>query len=349
MKSKMRLHHRVMGLLVGLSLAVLPFAASLEAREKVAFTPGWIFYGIDLAWFTAQDKGYYAQEGLVVTISRGYGGGRTAKDLVGGKVDIGGTDPGNLLRFRAKGAALKAVSMWFDRAPYAILTLEGSPIKSLKDLEGRSIGTPSWDSTWSIFPAVARINGIDLKKINQIEVSPAVREVGLLTGNYDASTNFVTNLPVVLKAAAKQGKKIRSFILAKHGLDIYANSIVTTEKFIRGRPDVLRGFLKATLRGAAYAMEHPDEATAILLKYAPTADRKANRQTWDLTVDLWLTPDAKRLGLGHMTEKKWTRTRDILTKNLKIPVVIPTKDLYTNDFLPKIFPKRGPRVFPPIF
>ncbi|MFQ5913386.1 MAG: ABC transporter substrate-binding protein [Nitrospinota bacterium] len=349
MKMRQRFRWIAVGLIAMLTLGVFPFSGELAAGEKITFMTGWILYGRDMAWFTAMDKGYFRQEGVNVSIIRGYGGGGTAKSLVGKGVEIAGLDPGNLLRLRAKGSAFKAVSTWYDLAPYAILTLDGSPIKSLKDLEGRSLGTPSYDSTWSVFPAVAKMNNFDLKKIKQVEVAPAVRDAGLLAGNYDASTNFVTSFPLVFKAAAKQGKKVRFFILAKHGLDIYGNSIVTSEKFIRERTAELRGFLKAALRGAAYAIEHPDEAADILLKYVPAGDREANRQTWDLTVDLWLTSDAKRMGLGHMVKEKWARTRDILTGTLKIPVVVPTEDLYTNEFLPKVFPKRGPRVFPAVF
>lgn len=337
------------GLVSALALGGCLIPKGVFAAEKVTFTSGWIFYGRDMAWFTAKDKGYFAEEGVDINLVRGFGGGDAAKRLIGGTLDIAALDTSNLITLRAKGETFKSIGMWFDRPPFAIVTLGNSPIKSLKDLEGRSIGTPSADSSWMTFPVVAKMNGIDLGKIKHIEVSPAVRDSGLLAGNYDASTNYVTSLPLVFRAAAKQGKKIRYFLFAKHGLDIYAQGLVTSEKNLRERPNTIRGFLKAAMRGAAYAMEHPEEATDILLKNVPAADRETNRQTWDLTIDLWLTPDAERLGIGWMTEEKWARTRDIMTKAMNLSAQLPTKDLYTNEFLPKIFPKRGPRVFPTIF
>jgi NitT/TauT family transport system substrate-binding protein len=239
--------------------------------------------------------------------------------------------------------------MWFDLAPFSIVTIEGSGINSLKDLEGRTIGTPSADSSWAQFPAVAELNGLDLKKIKQIEVSPAVRDAGLLAGSYDASTNYIASFPIIYRMAEKQGKKLKVFPFIQHGLDTYAQGFVVNETRLKDNPESVRRFLRAALRGGAYAMENPEEGMDALLKHVPAAGRQESREAWDLMVDLWLTPNAEKNGLGHMTEEKWNRTRDILTKTFKLPVVMPVKDLYTNDYLEKIVPKqRGPRVFPKV-
>ncbi len=51
-----------------------------------------------------------------------------------------------------------------------------------------------------------------------------------------------------------------------------------------------------------------------------------------------------------MTEEKWRRTRDIITKANNITKEIPLSDLYTNDYLPKILPpKRAPRAIERVF
>ena len=44
-----------------------------------------------------------------------------------------------------------------------------------------------------------------------------------------------------------------------------------------------------------------------------------------------------------MTDEKMQRTRDVLVKYQKLEADIPVKDLYTNEFLPKLFPKRPAR------
>lgn len=319
------------------------------AAEKFRFTAGWIFYGRDLAWFTALEKGYYREEGLDVQLIRGSGGGDAAKALATDALEMVALDTSTFLISRSKGSDFRTVGMWFHLAPFSIVTVEGSGINSLKDVEGRTIGTPSADSSWAMFPAVAELNGIDTKKVKQIEVAPAVRDAGLLSGQYDASTNYIASFPLIYQAAAKQGKKLKVFPFINHGLDIYAQGFVVREARLKGNPESVRKFLRAVLRGGAYAMEKPEEGMDALLKHVPTADRKTSREAWDLMVDLWLTPEAGKMGLGYMNEEKWTRTRDILTKGHKLPAVMPVKELYTNQYLEKIVPKqRGPRVFPKV-
>jgi NitT/TauT family transport system substrate-binding protein len=159
-------------------------------------------------------------------------------------------------------------------------------------------------------------------------------------------------LPPLIFAAEKTGKKIVHFPLSKFGLDIYGLGTVATEKMMKEKPKVIRGFIRASMRGASYAIAHPDEAMGYLLKVSPDLGRKVHRAVWDIMADHLLVPEVKKNGLGFMSAGKWKATRDALLKTRAISVDLPVNEIYTNEFLPKppIFPgKRGPRVFPSIF
>ncbi len=318
--------------------------------EKVIFNLGWIPYGRDISWYNSLESGLYKAEGLDVKIVRGYGGGKTAKDIASGKDDFGGMDTASVVLGRARGLSLKIVVMQHDIAPFVIRTLEGNGVNTLKDLEGKKFGTPAGDATWANFPTLAKINGFDIKKIQVIHVAPAARETGLLGGQYAAATGFITQAPIFRRMAAKQGRKAKIILLANHGLDFYGLGYSVTDKTLATRGGMVRKFLRASMKGLADAIANPDKAMDAFLKHAPTAARGPNREVWDVTLDLWLTPDQKRLGLGWMTEKKWRRTRDIVVKANNITKQIPLSDLYTNDYLPKILPpKRAPRAFKKLF
>ncbi len=114
--------------------------------ESVRFALGWVPFGRDAGWFAAVEKGFYAAEGLQVTISRGFGGADSIQKLGAGTFDVGMTDPGSLLLGRAKGIKIKMVGMYHDKAPFVLRWLEGSGINSLKDLEGKTVGAPAGDS-----------------------------------------------------------------------------------------------------------------------------------------------------------------------------------------------------------
>lgn len=349
----------VFSLLLALVLAVpVPGAA----KEKVLFTPGWIFQGRDLPWFTAIEKGYYAAEGLEVTVFPGSGGGDAIKMLRSGGVDIANIDTGTFLQGRAQGFAMKSVAAVYYTPAFLMAAHEGSGIRTLKDLEGRTLCAARTDSTWMNFPIVAEKQGIDLKKIKVLQFSVPARDPAFLAGQCEAATGFTTSLPMLLVTAEKQGKKILYFPLAKFGLDIYGMGMIATEKMMKERPEAIRGFVRASMRGTAYAISHPEEAMGYLLKVSPTLGRAVHRAVWDVMVDHLLVSEVKEHGLGSMSEKKWKDTRDALLRSQAAaePVMksgsarakLSAGDLYTNDFLPRppIFPgKPGPRVFPSIF
>jgi ABC-type nitrate/sulfonate/bicarbonate transport system substrate-binding protein len=93
----------------------------------------------------------------------------------------------------------------------------------------------------------------------------------------------------------------------------------------------------------SWAVENPDEATAIFVKHNQAVSADLARAQWQVVIDHLLTPLAAERGIGFMTEEKMRRTRDILVKYEKLEGEIALKDLYTNEFLPRLFPKRPAR------
>ncbi|MFQ5914517.1 MAG: ABC transporter substrate-binding protein [Nitrospinota bacterium] len=329
-----------------LSLFLL-LPAPAPGAQKFKFALPWVPFGRDSGWFSALEKGYYAEEGLDVTIHRGFGGADSIQKLVAGAYKIGTTDPGSLLLARAQGIKIVMVGMYHDKAPFVLRWLEGSGIKSLKDLEGRTVGAPPGDSNLKVLPVLMEANGVDFKKLKIVNMQPAAREPMLLSGKLDVVTGFHIQQPSIAAMAAKQGKKVKMTLFADHGVDVYGYGIIALESYMRQDPKTLRKFLRASVKGMAYSIEHPGEAVKFFLKRYPAADPKTNRQVWDLTIDGMLTEEQMRLGIWRMERKKWVKTRDVLSKGYGLKVKFAVDDLYTNDFLPVVMPpKRGPRTIP---
>jgi hypothetical protein len=78
------------------------------------------------------------------------------------------------------------------------------------------------------------------------------------------------------------------------------------------------------------------------MKHFPEQDRRIVTGAWKITIDLLFDEDAKKNGIGYVGKEKMTYTRDLLTQYQEVGTVVPVEDLYTNDFLPKLFPKRQP-------
>lgn len=321
-----------------------------EGTEAVKFSFSWVPYGRDAGLFPAIEKGFFEAESLKVTTERGFGGVDNAKKVATGATDIGQLDTSSVVVSRAQGGPLRMVGIYHDRAPFGIRFLESSGIKTLKDLEGKTIGAPGGDVGRALLPALAELNGLDFSRLKLVHVDPAAREASLLAGAFQAATGFAMHEPTVQAAAKKQGKVVKYFLMSQYGVDIYGMGPTVTEAFAKAKPEVLRKFLRAAVRSVAYAIERPDEAVTMWIKYHPQGDFETNRAAWDLTIDFMITPEQERLGIFRMDHAKWVRTRDILSKGYKLTAVVPAEDLYTNDYLAEVKPpKRGPRVFPKLW
>ncbi len=335
---------------LALSLVTGLWAPLAHAQKKpFVFSIGWVFYGRDLGWLTARDKGFYKEEGLDnVKIIRGFGGGDTMTKVAAGAYTIGGAIPpiSQVIAWR-KGIKSKTVMMNHDIPPMVIWTLKDRGVNSLKDLMGKSIGAPENDAIWPSIKLLYGIKGYDLKKVKFVNTTPAARDFGMLAGSFSASTGFITQYGILSRKAKEIGKEIHFVLLSNEGLNIYGAGLIALDKTLAERGEEVRKFLKASVRGIAYALENPDEAINYLMRICPQCAKQPNREVWDVTGDLWYTKSGRAKGLGGMTDERWQKTIDFLAKPLRLKKKPSISELYTNAYLPGIkLPKRGKRDAP---
>lgn len=328
-------------LLGSLGWGVSPFTGSALGAESVVFSLDWVPWGKHSGFYTVLHKGYYKAEGLNVTIERGFGSGDTIKRVNVGSAPFGFADTASLVVARSRGSKVKVTGMFHDDAMYIIYTLEGSGIVKPKDLEGRTMGTAPMDAGRIIFPAFAGVNRFNEKRVKWIDMTPAARMPSLLTGKVDAVVDFTGHELEHQRAAAKVGKKIRYMKYKDWGVNPYANGIITTDEMIEKKPDLIRRFMRATWNGVAYAVENPAEAVEMFRKTFPERDTEILRAAWEVAVDHLLTATAKEKGMGYMTRERMTYTRDLVTEYMKLERKVEVDALYSNAFIPKLFPRRG--------
>ena len=339
--------HRLMVTLAGrigfFTAALLLGALTAQAAEKVTYNSDWLFYGRDLGWFTALDKGFFREVGLDVKIVRGFGSGKTVKTVAGGRNDYANSDTGVIIQARAKGMKLKAIGMFHDKSLHAIYTTADKGIRSLKDLEGRTIGVGKGSAPHQMFPALASANGVDPEKIKWLYMAFTVTIPSVISGKIDSTLAFNTLESLFTNKSRMAGKKPVILLYADYGVDPYSSAFMTTDDRIARKPDEVRRFVHAMYKGIAYAVEHPEEAADLFIKgeYNPTSSRKAILAVWDTVMDHLLTPTAMKRGIGYQSRKKMERTRDLMMKFGGVKVKVPLDEIYTNRFLPKLFPKRS--------
>ena len=82
--------------------ASVAWVASANAADKVRFQTDWLPSGEHAMYYGGWQKGIFAEEGIDITITRGYGSGDTLTKLAGGAFDFGVADAASVLTARAR-------------------------------------------------------------------------------------------------------------------------------------------------------------------------------------------------------------------------------------------------------
>src|SRR5260370_28477922 len=155
--------------------ALLAAAGSASAQEKFTLALTGFAAGDHAAYWVALDKGYYKAKGLDVTLENSKGSGDSIAKVDTGRADAGLADAAVVIASNARGTTVKTVGMVFDKTPLNIFSLKSKPLAKPKDLEGVTLGAPPGDAPRQMFPAFAKLTGIDASKVTWVNIEPAAK------------------------------------------------------------------------------------------------------------------------------------------------------------------------------
>jgi NitT/TauT family transport system substrate-binding protein len=241
-------------------------AAPLVRAENVTFITDFGFNGRHAYYYVALDRGYYRQADLDVTFVRGNGSADAIRKVGAGAAQIGFADAGSLVLARANdGIPVRMVAVVYATPPHAIYATEDGSIRKPQDLLGRRIADSAGSANAALFGAYAKAVGFDPSRVTwQIAESAALPAL-LATGRAEAVGQFTVGEPLL--AAAIAPKKLVRLAYRDVGLDYYGNGIIASEELIAKKPDTVRRFVMATLRGMADAFADPVMAGQTIARY----------------------------------------------------------------------------------
>lgn len=334
---------RVLPILLGVMLAAGACSAGNTSSsgaggsappDVVNFTLNWFPLADHAAYYVAYDKGWYTDAGLAVNILQGAGSADTLRRVTIGQADIGLGDSGVQINGMRNGATVKLVMMVMDRNWDAIWTTKSSGITTVADLCGHTIGAPVGDANRQMWPALANAVGIDANCVSWVDIQPAAKYQALASGQVDAIVDAVTGAPFVYQALGGQENAVE-ITYADNGVDVPAIAMVTSDQMIKNRPDVIKRFIAASLKGWEYVFQNPDDALTIEQKYWPSLDIPTYKVNLQLVESLMQTDNFKQNGVGHFDPNTMKSAVETLNKffTAKTDISDPTTT-YTNEFLP---------------
>jgi NitT/TauT family transport system substrate-binding protein len=307
---------------------------SAQPTQKVTFALNWFAVGDHAAYWVALDKGYYKAKGLDVELQNSKGSGDSIAKVDTGRADVGLADSAVVIASVGRGTKVKVVGMVFDKSPLNIWSRREAPITQPRQLEGKTIGAPPGDGQRQVFPAFAKLHGIDQSKVTWVNIEPAAKVAAIAEKRVDSVADYTTGLPFYEKAMGKGNAVMMPW--ADHGFDMYSMSIMASEKTMKDNPAVLRAFLEASYMGWRDVMDNPKSALEIFKKRVPEIDLSIIEPNMMMGLELMKTERYAKNGIGWMEDKKMCASVDLVNTYMGVPKKVECKDVYTNEFLTRI-------------
>lgn len=297
------------------SVVLSACAAPVMAADAVTFQANWLIQGENAYMVAGKEKGFYADEGIDLTINRGFGSGDTLKKVVTGAATIGTADSGTMMLAAVReGLPVKCISSEYTYSPQSVWVLGGSGIKSIADLKGKRFGISPGNSMQVYFPLLAAANDLDPSSVTFVNLEASAMMPTLLAGQIDAMTGFATVISLRNAEAQSQGKELYGMPMADNGLKVYGECQFTTQATIDGNPDLLKRYLRATRKSLEWSRDNPDETAAIISAAYPELNKDKVLVNHKAFMDFVFNDTSAKVGIGGFDMEQLQRTFDIVAK-----------------------------------
>ncbi len=317
--------------ILALSLLGLFGSAAAQDTMKMDFLLNWKISGDHAPYYVALEKGWYDEVGLDVNVVLGQGSGFTVQSVDTGKAQMGIADAPVAVAGRAKGANVTIVGIIFDKHPNSMFFWNDSGIVEPQDLVGKTVAVPASDGHKVMWPAFARLIGIDPDSVEFVNIEPAAKVAALAGHRADAVFELYTGQPFMAKAIPAD--ELGNILWADYGFDLYAHSYVANNDVVENNPELIRRFLDATYRAWEFTLQNPEEAIEILAKYHPINqdDYLANLM---LVREFFMTERYKNEGIGYIDADRAQKTLDMVAEYQGVDIEFTAQEMFNNSFLP---------------
>jgi NitT/TauT family transport system substrate-binding protein len=339
MKSVMNsvLRSALLALTAAFTFSALPAPPAAAQTTKLKLVLNWKYQGPQGMFFVADDKGYFKQEGLEVTLDQGNGSGAAVPLVANGTYDVGFGDINALIELAARKPedAPVAVYVMFNQPPFTVAVKSGSPIRTPRDFEGRTLGGAANDGALKLFPALCKLAKIDCAKVNITNMQPNLREQMLMNGQVDGAFGYVNTIRFSAKLMGVDDSQIRFINYGDYGMDLYSNAIIVSKKLVKENPRAVAGLVRAINRGLVDSLKDIDASVAAVAKREALIKIPVEKERFIQTLkDEMNHPEIARIGLGNVDPERLKKSIDILVEASALPRTPAVSEIFTPAFLP---------------
>jgi NitT/TauT family transport system substrate-binding protein len=312
-----------------LMMLAMVLGGSALAQDKVSFRLNWYLGGLHVPFYYGKERGFYAAEGIDLTINEGRGSANTVQVVAAGSDTFGLADSSSVVLTASKGADVKSVMSLLNSTPFAVVSLASSGIRTPKDLEGKRLAVSPGDPLGQLFQALAAVNKLDTSKITLVQVDPAAKVVSVLEKRADALLGGADDQFFLIK---QRGIEPAAMRFGDHGANIVGMTIVTRGELIKSKPDLVRRFVRATARSWEEAKKNPGAAVDAGIKAKPDLNRQSTLEQLMVDIELMDSKHSKgRTGWGAQAD--WEQTVTLLKQYRGLQTDQGWTAFHTNEFV----------------
>lgn len=307
--------------------ATTPILMSVALRTDGAIAP--------LA--VANARGYFRSEGVSVTVDNSVNSAEALRRVAAGQRDMALVDSAALIRYREQpdAAAIKAVFIFHNQTPYAIVARKSRGISGLSSLEGKKLGVTEGEPVALQWPAFARQQGVDTAKITVEKIGAAVREPMLSAGQLDAVTGFSFATALDLKDRGIPASDLVVLRFADFGSALYGHAVVVNPKLAAEQPDQVKAVLRGLVNGFKFTLRDPAKAIDDVMPLLEGGSRELELERLRTVIrENILTDEVRRMGLGTVDPQRLARAIQEVDPAQKSASRVSPEALFDGSFLP---------------
>lgn len=296
--------------------------------EPVTLRLQWVTQAQFAGYYVALDKGWYEEEGIALTIKPG-GPDLISTDLVAsGTDDFGTALLADIIVAIQSGKPLISISQIQQSNGLLLIAMASSGIRTPQDFVGKRVGV--WLGNWEAqFDALIFKEGLSPEDFEL--VSQGFSMDGFIKGELDVASAMIYNEYYTVLESGIKPEQINIIDYADYGLDFPGDVLFTTQKLARENPDLCVRMVRASLRGWQYAIDHPEEAADIVLKYDTSGIQNREHQLSMMNEIAKLVRVSVR-SLGYTDRDDVRRTIDTLFNYGVLSSPITPDSVFTNMF-----------------
>jgi NitT/TauT family transport system substrate-binding protein len=299
------------------------------ALDKVTLRLDWVYGSEHAPIFLGRDKGFFAKEGIDLTLLAGQGSTVTVKLVGNGSEEFGYAAADQALMAHAKGLPVVSTAVILQKNPVSVIFPKSTGIKTLTDLYGKTLGVPFLSVGEKQWRYVAKVNKIDSSKIHEVAIDRNIAAM-IEAQKVDASVAFFFNDGLKVQS---DGTPMGWILMSDVGLTIYSTALITNEDLIKKNPDLVERFTRAFIESWQYSLTHEKEALDAFLKDNPTVDANYSALKLPEVLKLTQSDDTEKNGLGYSSKEKWETMQKALVDMGIMPEPIDVSEVFTNKFL----------------